>query len=76
MKKIINKAFYINVNNCYMIIFVFKGVSIFYKIVTQFNDLSVKFLFFIVKFIKLNVDLICFTIIMRVNSFTPFIRDV
>ena len=59
-----------------MVVFVFKGVDIFYKVITQFNNLSVEFLFFIVEFIKLNIDLICFTIIMRINSFVLFVRDI
>jgi len=63
-------------NDYYTVIFVFKGVGIFCKVITQFNDLNIEFLFFTVEFIKFNADFMCFIVIVRVNSFVPFIRDV
>ena len=63
-------------NNYYIITFVFKGVGIFYKIIIEFNNLNVKFLFFIIKFIRFNISFIYFIIVMKVNSFTLFIKDI
>ena len=76
MEKVINKALRININNHYTVTFIFKSVNVFRKVITQFNDPSIKFLLFTIKLIKFNADFICFTVIMRVNSFAPSVKDI
>ena len=75
-KEIINKAFYININNRYTITFVFKSINIFRKIITQFNNLNIKFFLFIIELIKFNVSFIYFIIKIKINSFIPFIKNI